>query len=104
MEDLTKTINLLKDEGLVWSEDMEVMRRPVAALLAKIAQTDTHQFDDELAAIADAMLNVADTPIGVPDEMEQWIQSGFRQMGIYNAMGIASPSFREAIRKLFGYM
>ena len=103
-KDLVSTINLLKDQSLVWSEDMEVMRRPIAALLAKIEQTGTHQFDDELEKICDAMLNVANTPVQIPDAMEAWVQSGFRQFGIYEAMGVASPTFREAIRKLFRFM
>lgn len=45
---IREAIAILQDEHLVWSEDMELIRGPLAALIAKIHTLPTHQLDDEM--------------------------------------------------------
>jgi hypothetical protein len=54
---LLELLKLLRDDQLVWSEDFESIRKPLLSLLTHIEQVDTHQFDDDVDAIAKALLD-----------------------------------------------
>jgi hypothetical protein len=50
-------LRVLRDEDLVWSSDFESIRRPLVKLLETIEQTGSHQFDDQIDAIASGLLD-----------------------------------------------
>jgi hypothetical protein len=50
-------LKVLRDEDLVWSSDFESIRRPLVKLLETIEQTGSHQFDDQIDAIASGLLD-----------------------------------------------
>jgi regulator of replication initiation timing len=45
-------ILLLKDENLVWSSDLEVIRRNLARLLERIMQVEWHYLEPEIGDLA----------------------------------------------------
>jgi regulator of replication initiation timing len=47
-----QAINLLKDENLVWSQDMEAIRRNLADMLERIMQVEWHYLEPELGDLA----------------------------------------------------
>ena len=100
-QELREAVALLRDENLVWSEDFEVIREPLAGLLAKIAQLPTHQLDDELDAFLRPLLRFEPEPSTPADPLEAWIDTSTRELGIYRALSDKSPEFKEALKKLF---
>jgi hypothetical protein len=57
MKEIDELIKILKDNELVWSHDFDAIREPLAKLLEKIAQLDTHQFDDNVSELATSLLS-----------------------------------------------
>ncbi len=49
--DLTKTINLLKDDNLIWSGDFESIRIPLAGVLVKATQVEYHHLEPEITEL-----------------------------------------------------
>lgn len=49
--DLTKAINLLKDDNLVWSGDFESIRIPLAGVLVKATQVEYHHLEPEITEL-----------------------------------------------------
>lgn len=49
--DLTKAINLLKDDNLVWSNDFESVRIPLAGVLVKATQVEYHHLEPEITEL-----------------------------------------------------
>lgn len=47
-----QAINLLKDENLVWSSDLEAIRRNLARLLERIMQVEWHYLEPEIGDLA----------------------------------------------------
>ena len=45
-------INLLKDENLVWSSDLEAIRRNLARLLERVMQVEWHYLEPEIGDLA----------------------------------------------------
>jgi regulator of replication initiation timing len=45
-------INLLKDENLVWSKDLEAIKRNLARLLERIMQVEWHYLEPEIGDLA----------------------------------------------------
>lgn len=45
-------INLLKDENLVWSSDLEAIRRNLALLLERVMQVEWHYLEPEIGDLA----------------------------------------------------
>jgi hypothetical protein len=91
------TIALLEDETLIWSDDFETIRRPLADLLRKIAQSPTHQFDDEIDELAFA-LEGAEIPLPRIDPMQAWINEAARQLGVEQA---SKESRRNVFKRMF---
>jgi hypothetical protein len=50
--DIFDAIALLKDENLVWSSDMECIRRNLAALMERIMQVEWHFVEPEIGDLA----------------------------------------------------
>jgi regulator of replication initiation timing len=53
--EIFEAINLLKDENLVWSSDLEAIRRNLARLMERIMQVEWHYLEPE---IGDLSLNL----------------------------------------------
>jgi hypothetical protein len=49
--DLTKAINLLKDDNLIWSNDFESIRNPLAGVLVKATQVEYHHLEPEITEL-----------------------------------------------------
>jgi cell division septal protein FtsQ len=47
-----QAINLLKDDNLVWSNDLEAIRRNLALLLERIMQVEWHYLEPEIGDLA----------------------------------------------------
>lgn len=97
---LREAVALLRDNGLVWSEDFEVIRLALADLLAKIAQLPTAQLDDELDELLARLLHADHLPTRTPDALENWVKTGAIELGIYSD-ATESPAFRDLIRRFF---
>jgi cell division septal protein FtsQ len=50
--EIFEAINLLKDENLVWSNDLEAIRRNLALLLERIMQVEWHYLEPEIGDLA----------------------------------------------------
>ena len=100
---LKDTIKLLKDDNLVWSGDFEIVRKPLAKMLEKIEQIDTHQFDDEIFEICSS-LDAGPSLDGPDDPLESWIVDSARQLGIYEYSATKSRSMAQALKKLFNQL
>jgi hypothetical protein len=50
--EIFEAINLLKDENLVWSSDLEAIRRNLALLLERIMQVEWHYLEPEIGDLA----------------------------------------------------
>jgi regulator of replication initiation timing len=50
--EIFEAINLLKDENLVWSSDLEVIRRNLARLMERIMQVEWHYLEPEIGDLA----------------------------------------------------
>ena len=83
-DSLRQTIALLEDETLIWSDDFETIRRPLADLLRKLYQSPTHQFDDEIEELTFA-LEGAVIPLARIDPMQFWLLEAAKQLGIDRA-------------------
>jgi hypothetical protein len=100
MTEVSQAIALLRDETLVHSEDFELIRLPLASLLERLAQTPSHQFDDEIADLVHPILT-GETAVKISEPLEAWIQSSARALGIYRVAANESPAFRDLMRKVF---
>jgi regulator of replication initiation timing len=47
-----QAINLLKDENLAWSSDLEAIRRNLARLMERIMQVEWHYLEPEIGDLA----------------------------------------------------
>jgi hypothetical protein len=50
--DILEAISLLKDENLVWSSDLEAIRRNLARMLERIMQVEWHYLEPEIGDLA----------------------------------------------------
>jgi regulator of replication initiation timing len=50
--EIFEAINLLKDENLVWSSDLEAIRRNLARLMERIMQVEWHYLEPEIGDLA----------------------------------------------------
>ena len=98
---LRQGIALLRDEQLVWSEDLELLRLPLADLLDKINQLPTHQLDEELEVLLGVLLRPDLVEGRVPEPLERWMRDAARQLGVYKVAANESPAMRDIVRKLF---
>jgi hypothetical protein len=49
--DLTKAINLLNDDNLIWSRDFESIRIPLAGVLVKATQVEYHHLEPQITEL-----------------------------------------------------
>lgn len=99
---IREAVALLDDDGLVWSDDFESVRLPLADLLEKLRQTPSHQFDDEIETLVFALLQADITGITAPDPLQEWVESATRQLGIVEVTASRSQRTADAIKRLFG--
>lgn len=97
----TEALRLLKDENLVWSDEFEEIRRPLADLLVRIEQSGSHQFDDLVDELVKA---IAEPELSVPEPLERWVIDSARTLGVYQAVAGRSKQTADAVRKLFGIL
>ena len=50
--EIFEAINLLKDDNLVWSSDLEAIRRNLARLMERIMQVEWHYLEPEIGDLA----------------------------------------------------
>jgi hypothetical protein len=50
--EIFEAINLLKDDNLVWSSDLEAIRRNLAGVLERIMQVEWHYLEPEIGDLA----------------------------------------------------
>ena len=50
--EIFEAINLLKDDNLVWSKDLQAIRRNLALLLERIMQVEWHYLEPEIGDLA----------------------------------------------------
>ena len=96
MTTIRETIALLSDETLIWSDDFESVRLPLAALLRKAEQLNIQELDDELDDLLFALTGSEIPPARV-DPMQQWLNEAIRQLGIFEQVASRSERSRNAI-------
>lgn len=100
MSALKEAVALLRDEHLVWSEDMEVIRRPLADLLEKIGHHPMSDFHEQVDDLLFPLLGYERTS-APRDPLEAWMNDAQRHLTLLDGMAEQSPSFKEALKKLF---
>ena len=90
-------LKLLRDDNLVWSEEFDAIRKPLADLLERISQSPSHQFDAQV----DAILQALTTDQHISDPMEAWLIDAARQLGYLEDISSRSDNFKNAIKRLF---
>lgn len=74
----SELVRLLRNDTLVWSDELDAIRKPLADLLVKIDQSPSHQFDDEVDAIVSAFI----TPtMRALDPFEHWLTQSLSSLG-----------------------
>ena len=69
--DLTKAINLLKDDNLIWSNDFESIRIPLAGVLVKATQVEYHHLEPEITELCLRLISERESyarELGTTDE------------------------------------
>lgn len=102
-DSLRETVNLLRDDSLPWPDDLDIIRKPLAALLVKIEQTPSHQFDDEVEAICYAIIKPDEDAV-LNDPLQAWIESSARQLNIISYTASHSHRMADALKRLFGHL
>lgn len=77
-----EAMRLLTDDGLDWSADFEAIRKPLAALLERLEQSPSHQFDHEVDAIVFALIASPspNTELDHKDPFEHWFGDSMKAL------------------------
>ncbi len=94
---ITDALRLLQDEDLIWSDDFEAIRKPLAALLRVIEQLPTHQLDDAVEQLLDGLLA---EPMGYTPDLDAVATDTLRQVQLYDAL-VSTDRTANAIKRLF---
>lgn len=90
-------VRLLEDDNLVWSEEFEAIRKPLARVI--------DEFDSpEIDAIIDALVPYAEVPervLIVDSTLSEADAEALRQFVIVDKIAQSSITTRRALRKLF---
>lgn len=97
MSNLNEARALLLDNNLVWSEDFERIREPLARVL-NWEENDQREERRAIFALADA---IVEAEVTAPDPLEQWVWDAARQLGIVHNLAERSSAMAEALKKLF---
>lgn len=101
-KELSQAIALLLDRNLVWSDDFETIRIPLANLLERHRFTASHFFDDDLAPL---LLALTGDQVPRPvDHLEAWSQEAKRHLSVIQDASQRSKYLAQAIAKLFDVM
>jgi hypothetical protein len=100
MNEIHELIKTLKNDELVWSTDFEAIREPLAKLLEKIAQLDTHQFDDNVLELASNLLS--DNPLRSSNDLS-FSRTGEAAMylGIMQLLAERDRQMGGALKRMF---
>jgi hypothetical protein len=109
---IDKAIRLLRDDNLVWDEDFEAIRQPLANLLDTATQFEYRHIEDQIDAIVSVLMKEEpskkarwteeDGELTIPDVLEEWDEQTKRQIYIYQALTEQSKATRQTLKKLFG--
>jgi len=95
--ELRAAISLLRSD-LIWSDDFESIRLPLANLLETLRRTPSRQFDDTLAELCTA-LEGGNVP-ATRDPMELWVADASKQLAVDQA--IADYELAKRLKRLLG--
>ena len=87
---------LLTDDNLVWSDDFERIREPLARLLAY--RIDDFGFRVAVNEIADA---IVEADVTAPDPTDECVWDAARQLGIIDQLAQRSKGTADALKRLF---
>jgi hypothetical protein len=100
MKEIDELIKILKNNELVWSNDFETIRQPLAKLLETIAQLDTHQFDENVSELASNLL--LDNPVSSAQDI-RFSRTGEAAMylGIMQLLAERDKQMGGALKRMF---
>lgn len=98
VDKISEAINFLSDDDLVWSDDFETIRKPLANLLMSLGEYET---TPEVEGLLDALLESEITSIHPEDPMVPWMEEIQRQLGIVEYTASRSERMAAAIKRLF---
>jgi hypothetical protein len=109
---IDKAIRLLRDDNLVWDEEFEAIRHPLANLLDTATQFEYRHIEDQIDEIVTVLMKEEPTKKGswteedgeltIPNVLEEWDEQTKRQIYIYQALTEQSIETRKTLKKLFG--
>lgn len=100
MSKIKQAIALLQDQNLIWSDDFETIREPLADYLIDL-NTHGDGADIALEPLLDKLLQTEVTEAGYDDPLMEWIESATRQLGIVEYTASRSERMAAALKKLF---
>lgn len=104
MSSLHQALKLLRDDNLVWADEFEAIRHPLADLLDHVGQLPTHQFDEFVDELVISLLSEHphSTHVSTTDPVERWMDDATRQLGIIEEVASRSERSKLAIQRMFG--
>jgi hypothetical protein len=96
---LSEAIALLRDANLLWSEDFETIRLPLADLLERHRLSSSHFFDDDLYDILGALQG--DAVPGSIDYLGRWADQAKRDLRLIQDATGRSKYLADALTRLF---
>jgi hypothetical protein len=96
---LVEAIALLRDENLVWSEDFDTIRRPLADLLERHRLSAAHFFDDSLISLLSALQG--DTIPPAVDYLDKWADQAKKDLRLLQDATSRSAYLGQALTRLF---
>jgi hypothetical protein len=111
-KEIDKAIRILRDDNLVWDEDFEQIRYPLADLLDVATQFEYRHIEDQIDKIVDVLVKEEpskraswteeDGELTIPSVLEEWDEQTKRQIYIYQSLTEQSKATRQILKKLFG--
>jgi hypothetical protein len=107
---IEKAIKLLKDDNLVWSNDFNQIRKPLAELLDVATQWEYHHIESQLDTLLDSLLSEKklgndwteeDGNLIIENPIDEFQDSARQQLYIIEALAKNSKSMNKALNKLF---
>ena len=95
--ELRAAIALLRSD-LVWSDDFESIREPLADLLEALRRVPTKQFDDYLVELISALEGRNVPP--ARDPMELWVAASSKQLTVDDT--VADYELAKRLKKFLG--
>lgn len=99
---LAEATALLLDRNLVWSDDFETIRVPLANLLERHRFTASHFFDDELNELLTALGGDSIPP--KIDHLGAWADQARKELAIIQEASDKSAYLASALARLFAVL